>query len=92
MSNQWREKRPLSAWLAAGSSADHKVGERSQRPVIDAEACTSCGICWMLCPEGIITRGKPYMIQMDYCHGCGLCAEECPKHAILMEDENSHER
>ena len=45
---------------------------RTQRPVLDQEAC--------------IADGK-FTICYDYCKGCGICAHECPKNAITMIPE-----
>ena len=87
MAHPWIEKRPVSAWLPAGLSETKKFSGRTQRPVIDAEKCSLCSLCWMYCPEGIIIRGEPYQIQYEYCHGCGICAVECPRKAIVMEEE-----
>ena len=70
-----------------GWSEDNKTGAwRSLRPVKDDEACTDCGICWLYCPEGCISR-EGYQIDYDYCKGCGICAEECAPEAIRLERE-----
>lgn len=61
---------------------------RTFRPEVDIEKCTGCRICWIYCPEHVITiqEGKS-MIDYDYCKGCGICAEECPVGAISMVQE-----
>jgi pyruvate ferredoxin oxidoreductase delta subunit len=72
-----------------------KTGDwRSSRPEIDSLKCipskrgrNSCFLCWMYCPEGIVTKSIPVKIDYDYCKGCGICAEECPAKAIRMVDE-----
>lgn len=72
-----------------------KTGDwRSSRPVIDRSKCipsktgrASCFLCWMYCPEGIVTKAIPVEIDLDYCKGCGICAEECPAKAIEMVEE-----
>ncbi|MFH0914001.1 MAG: FAD-dependent oxidoreductase [Chloroflexota bacterium] len=52
-------------------------------------ACNDCGICWFVCPDGVVVKKKGHFeADLDWCKGCGLCAEECPRGAILMEDEN----
>ena len=73
-------------------------GWRSSKPVIDPSRCTpmknqrpSCFICWLYCPEGVVTRAIPVEIDLDYCKGCGICAEECPTKAIQMIDEEKSE-
>jgi pyruvate ferredoxin oxidoreductase delta subunit len=67
---------------------------RSSRPEIDLTKCTpsknnrpSCFLCWLYCPEGVVTRTTPVKIDMEYCKGCGICARECPTKAIKMVDE-----
>jgi len=60
---------------------------RSQTPVIDHVKCAgndSCLICWVYCPDGVISRDFPLQIDLEYCKGCGICAEECPRDAIVM--------
>jgi pyruvate ferredoxin oxidoreductase delta subunit len=68
---------------------------RVVRPVLDVNACipakrgkASCFICWLYCPDAVITRTIPPQINLEYCKGCGICAEECPTKAITMEDES----
>ena len=46
------------------------------------ESCISCGACAEACPEGIISEGKPYVIDARNCLECGRCAEVCPVGAI----------
>lgn len=87
MVHPWFESRPISAWIPAGLSESRKFEGRTKRPVIDTEKCSACSLCWILCPEGVIIRGQPYLINYDYCHGCGLCVEECPLHVIAMVEE-----
>jgi pyruvate ferredoxin oxidoreductase delta subunit len=65
-----------------------------QRPVINTELCTparrgaeACFICWLYCPDCVISRTIPPAIDYEYCKGCAICAEECPTKAITMVDE-----
>jgi len=67
---------------------------RSRRPVIDRSRCLtcrdkprSCQLCWLYCPEAVITQGSPPTIDYRYCKGCGVCAKECPGKAIDMVPE-----
>jgi pyruvate ferredoxin oxidoreductase delta subunit len=64
-------------------------------PTIDLEKCTParknkmvCFICWLYCPDGVVTRTIPPTIDYEYCKGCGICAEECPSKAISMKEES----
>jgi len=63
-------------------------------PVISGEGCVvaktgkpMCYMCWMFCPEGVISKTVPPEINLEYCKGCGICAEECPSKAITMIQE-----
>lgn len=72
-----------------------KTGEwRELRPVIDPAKCIpevkgkpACFLCWLYCPEGVVTMTIPVGIDLEYCKGCGICAEECPPNAIRMVRE-----
>jgi len=46
-------------------------------------------MCWLYCPDGVISRTIPPVIDYEYCKGCGICAEECPTKAITMVEESS---
>jgi pyruvate ferredoxin oxidoreductase delta subunit len=79
---------------AAGEAG--KTGDwRSQTPVIDQDKCAqneSCLLCWLYCPDGVISREFPLNINLEYCKGCGICAEECPRKAIEMTEGRSGEK
>ncbi len=67
---------------------------RTFRPVIKTDMCTNvkkqeiaCSICWLYCPEGVITRAIPPKVNLDYCKGDGICSAECPADAIEMVKE-----
>ncbi len=72
-----------------------KTGEwRDAFPAIDREKCLpakqnkpACFLCWLYCPEAVVSRTIPIQIDMEYCKGCGICAEICPAHAIAMVSE-----
>jgi pyruvate ferredoxin oxidoreductase delta subunit len=74
-----------------------KTGEwRDEFPVVDLEKClpvrqnkASCFLCWLYCPDAVISRTIPIRINMEYCKGCGICAQICPAHAITMVSEES---
>lgn len=69
-----------------GSSKRNKTGSwRREKPVLDYQRCTKCGICWIHCPDAAIDENL--QVNYDYCKGCGVCANECPIKAIKMEEE-----
>lgn len=67
---------------------------RVERPIIDYARCTpakrrkdSCYLCWLYCPDGVISKELEPQIDLEYCKGCGICAQECPTGAIRMVEE-----
>ena len=76
-----------------GSAKQYRTGDwRSQRPIIDKEKCTKCGLCYIYCPEGCIcqTEDGYFETNLFYCKGCGICASECPPRAsaiTMIEEE-----
>lgn len=58
-----------------------------ERPVL-TDACNSCALCALFCPEGAIDRTDGEMV-VDYlhCKGCGICEIVCPvRNAVHMEE------
>lgn len=72
-----------------------RTGEwRNSFPTIDQEKCTpskrnkpACFLCWLYCPEAVISKTVPIQINLEYCKGCGICAQVCPLQAITMMNE-----
>jgi pyruvate ferredoxin oxidoreductase delta subunit len=69
---------------------------RVLRPVINLETCIpvkmnkkACFNCWLYCPDSVVSKTIPPVINFEYCKGCGICAEECPAGAIIMVDEST---
>ncbi|KKM90929.1 hypothetical protein LCGC14_1233680 [marine sediment metagenome] len=67
-----------------------------KKPIINLSKCipvksgkNNCFNCWLYCPEAVITRTIPPLIDLEYCKGCGICMEECPVKAITMEEVKS---
>lgn len=56
-------------------------------PVVDAAACTGCGLCARACEFNALLAlpGVPLLLP-ELCHGCGACSYVCPEEAITEED------
>lgn len=54
---------------------------------MDAQKCTGCGLCTVVCPHGVfLLRDKKALIQdRDACMECGACAQNCPAQAIAVK-------
>ena len=64
------------------------AGWRNSKPVCDKEKCNGCFLCYLYCPDGVISKnGKGIEIDYDFCKGCGICQKICRHGAITMEDE-----
>ena len=56
------------------------------KPVVDADACTACGICVDECPESCFDLGDVAVLaRPDDCTECGTCEDVCPSEAIEMK-------
>ncbi|KPV61620.1 MAG: Pyruvate/ketoisovalerate oxidoreductases common subunit gamma [Candidatus Bathyarchaeota archaeon BA1] len=62
---------------------------REHRPVLNKEKCEKCMLCWLYCPDGVITisEEKYPIFDYEYCKGCGICAHECRFEAIELVRE-----
>jgi indolepyruvate ferredoxin oxidoreductase beta subunit len=53
---------------------------------INEKRCRSCGICYDLCPENVLSAQKPLnkaiVTNLDACTGCRLCEWLCTDWAI----------
>ncbi|MFN0052684.1 MAG: 2-oxoacid:acceptor oxidoreductase family protein [Planctomycetales bacterium] len=71
--------------LASGNAAQRMTGAwRVERPEIDYDVCTRCGLCVLGCPDGAMAlnaEGYP-VIDYDHCKGCMICAQLCPLQGI----------
>ncbi len=76
--------------LDVGNAMQQQTGAwRVERPIVNREACTRCGLCFVECPDGAISlddEGYP-VIDYDHCKGCMICRHLCPLHAIDHEME-----
>jgi NAD-dependent dihydropyrimidine dehydrogenase PreA subunit len=53
---------------------------------LDREACTGCGSCLLVCPQGVLAMddGSATIRRRDACMECGACAVNCPEEAITV--------
>ena len=76
--------------LAPGNAEARQTGAwRVERPEIDYNQCTRCGLCFVHCPDGAIAldeKGYP-IIDYQHCKGCMICLEQCKPHAIARKKE-----
>ncbi|MCH5377734.1 MAG: 2-oxoacid:acceptor oxidoreductase family protein [Planctomycetes bacterium] len=76
--------------LHVGNAVARRTGSwRVERPVIDPDICTRCGLCFVRCPDGAIALdedGFP-VIDYDHCKGCMICQQICPLRAIRSTKE-----
>ncbi len=79
----WELSNPIIK--ASGTSVMRKTGSwRVKRPVIVLDKCKACFLCYVACPESVITldeKGMP-SISYDNCKGCMICKSICPFGAI----------
>jgi pyruvate ferredoxin oxidoreductase gamma subunit len=76
--------------LHAGNSILRQTGTwRVERPEIDRAACTRCGLCFVMCPDGAIQldEGGYPVVDYDHCKGCMICQRICPLQAINCQQE-----
>lgn len=76
--------------LDPGNSEERQTGAwRVERPEIDLDKCTRCGLCYVMCPDASIALNREGFPVIDYdnCKGCMICRELCPLDAISTAKE-----
>lgn len=74
---------------AANSFLRETGGWRTFRPVLVPDKCNGCWLCFVYCPDGVISmsRDEKPVIDYDHCKGCQICVHECPTEALVAERE-----
>lgn len=54
-----------------------------ERPSIDPDLCTECGLCAEHCRFDAISEN--FVVIPEKCEGCGLCSYICPVQAVSVE-------
>ncbi len=77
--------------LLAGVQAGYTegVGKTGYRIAVDAESCSSCGLCVKACNVKALEvataeKSRQLAIKEEVCLGCGACLSTCPKDALTM--------
>jgi len=54
---------------------------------LDAEACTGCRMCTMVCPHAVFEMAdkRARIADRDACIECGACARNCPAGALSVD-------
>lgn len=68
--------------LLAPDFARAEAFHAGELAVVDADACTGCGLCADVCRFGAVTVADAAAIDPLDCEGCGYCARVCPTRAI----------
>ncbi len=53
----------------------------------DEARCINCGICLLVCPQGVFGPGDRAvrLVDAEKCMECGACQLNCPANAITVE-------
>ena len=99
--NPERRMRVLDAMDRLGPSVVPEIDTRLFGTVrIDAEACSSCGMCTVFCPTGALAKsdvepeeGEGSFLEFSAadCVQCNLCADACLKDCLVVDSVVSTE-
>lgn len=63
----------------------NSVARANYRAVVNADACTACGVCETRCQVGACVVDDVAHIDTEKCIGCGLCVTGCATGAVSLE-------
>jgi len=76
---------------AAPDRRKWRYPDQSEHPddpiYIHAPWCKSCGLCYSLCPHGVLEgdkAGRPVVAHPEKCVACYLCEILCPDMAVTV--------
>ena len=60
----------------------------AERPYVDSEKCTGCGVCKNVCPVEVfeIENEKSIVKKPEDCIQCRACEASCPEKAIAIKE------
>jgi electron transport complex protein RnfB len=61
----------------------HAMAHSNYRAVVDADACTGCGVCLDRCQVRAIDMNGVASVN-ERCIGCGLCVSACPAESVKL--------
>jgi NAD-dependent dihydropyrimidine dehydrogenase PreA subunit len=64
-----------------------KTRQRINTLVYKARLCTNCGLCSIVCPQGVFEPGEKAarLVDRGACIECGACMLNCEPGAILVQ-------
>jgi formate hydrogenlyase subunit 6/NADH:ubiquinone oxidoreductase subunit I len=87
----------MSIYLRRGTSTVdwprerlHREGPARGIPVLDADACTSCGACAVACPAkciGMSEGSRVPVVDCGPCVRCGKCVTACKEGALALSGQ-----
>ncbi|MEW6142881.1 MAG: 4Fe-4S ferredoxin [Chloroflexota bacterium] len=64
---------------------ENSVAKANYYAVVDADACTACGVCEARCQVGACKVNEVAHIDLKKCIGCGLCVTGCASEAVSLK-------
>lgn len=87
-----------TAVVEVNAGAEYTLGLETRTPIVDAEKCNGCGICYQKCPSAgaLITgttprQGGSVAVRRELCRyfedaSCTQCRDACPQGAITLSE------